>query len=282
MKHSNKAGNLLPIMSYHGNEIVFEVENHDVKVNVTRFAKCFPDKNLSQIINSQEISEYVERLAEITNYSSADLLEVRKGGNVAKQGTWANRKVALRIAQKLNVDFAIMVDMKIEELLFGKTQPKQIAQDGTLIENQVFPRKLGNGSIKCYYTNGTMYAQISSLVNYLRNSSGSFGKYLVDKLGEENFIYVPIANQQVRFGNYQAFRNYLEYTKTDIPFGRINDAARNIWSVDMSENEDEPYAYHYTAFQMNGIYETLFTRNVNKHRVMELLGSGRIEKGSLI
>lgn len=89
----------------------------DVLVCLTDFAKSFPDKNLSTIINSKEISDYVGRLSEIKNFSSADLLIVRKGGDASLQGTWAHQKVALRVAQKLSTDFAIWVDEKIEELM---------------------------------------------------------------------------------------------------------------------------------------------------------------------
>lgn len=106
------------VYNYKGNNITFQLGNGDVMVNLTDVAKAFPEKNLSQIINSLEIQEYVRRLTEIKNYSSADLLIVRKGGNnLSKQGTWAHQKVALRVVQKLSPDFAIWVDEKIEELL---------------------------------------------------------------------------------------------------------------------------------------------------------------------
>lgn len=106
------------VYNYNGNNITFQLGNGDVMVNLTDVAKAFPEKNLSQIINSLEIQEYVRRLTEIKNYSSADLLIVRKGGNnLSKQGTWAHQKVALRVVQKLSPDFAIWVDEKIEELL---------------------------------------------------------------------------------------------------------------------------------------------------------------------
>lgn len=84
-------------------------------VNLTSMAKPFPEKNLTQIINSQEINDYCNSLTKLQNYSLADLLIVRRGGN--NNGTWAHRLVAIRVAQKLNSDFAVWVDMRIEELL---------------------------------------------------------------------------------------------------------------------------------------------------------------------
>ena len=105
------------VFSYNGNNVSMRLQDGTVYVNLTEFAKLFPSKNLSQIVNSQEIKDYCKALSEIQNYISADLLIVSKGGDISKQGTWAHQKVALRVAQKLSPEFAIWVDTKVEELL---------------------------------------------------------------------------------------------------------------------------------------------------------------------
>lgn len=105
------------IFSYNGNNVRMRKMDGYIIVCLTDFAKPFPDKNLSHIVNSKEISDYVARMSEIQNCSSVDLLQVRKGGDVKEQGTWAHHRVAIRVAQKLSTDFAIWVDNKIEELL---------------------------------------------------------------------------------------------------------------------------------------------------------------------
>lgn len=99
---------------YKGNQIPFE-RGKNVMVNLTSMAKTYPEKNLTQIINSQEINDYCNSLTKLQNYSLADLLIVRRGGD--NPGTWAHRLVAIRVAQKLNSDLAVWVDMRIEELL---------------------------------------------------------------------------------------------------------------------------------------------------------------------
>lgn len=109
MSDSQNGTSVLP---YNGTNITFELANGDVMVNLTDVAKAFPSKNLSQIINSKEIKEYVDRLAAIRNYIASDLLKVENG-----IGTWAHQKVALRVAQKLSPDFAIWVDTRLEELI---------------------------------------------------------------------------------------------------------------------------------------------------------------------
>lgn len=109
MSDSQNGTSVLP---YNGTNITFELANGDVMVNLTDVAKAFPSKNLSQIINSKEIKEYVDRLAAIRNYIASDLLKVENG-----IGTWAHQKIALRVAQKLSPDFAIWVDTRLEELI---------------------------------------------------------------------------------------------------------------------------------------------------------------------
>lgn len=107
----------IQIFNYNNSDITIKNENGNVYVNLTEIAKAFPEKNLSQILNTQAMSDYVEKLAEIRNVTSADLLRVTKGGNPNEQGTWAHQKVALRVCQYLSTDFAILVDTKIEELI---------------------------------------------------------------------------------------------------------------------------------------------------------------------
>ena len=105
----------IQIFNYNGSNITMKNEHGIVYVNLTEVAKAFPEKNLSQIVNSQEIKEYVNELSAIQNYIAADLLIVKNGGT--DFGTWAHQKVALRVCQKLSTQFAILVDTKIEELL---------------------------------------------------------------------------------------------------------------------------------------------------------------------
>lgn len=108
--------NALQSFCYNGSNVsMTRNENGVVYVNLTEFAKPFPNKNLTQIINSQEIKDYCHALSKLQNYSLADLLLVKRGGN--DNGTWGHQKVALRVAQKLSPNFAVWVDTKIEEIL---------------------------------------------------------------------------------------------------------------------------------------------------------------------
>lgn len=115
--YSVKNSNALTSYVYNGNSIHFERSQNEVLINLTEMARPFPNKNLTQIVNSLEIQDYLVSLSKLQNYSFIDLLQVRKGAPHLGGGTWANRKIALRVAQKLNPDFAVWVDTKIEELL---------------------------------------------------------------------------------------------------------------------------------------------------------------------
>ena len=106
---------IVSVFNYNGNNVTFKKLNGLYYINMTEVAKAFPNKNLTNIINSLEFKEYCEAFCKLQNYSLADLLIVIRGGN--RPGTWAHQKVALRIAQKLSPEFSVWVDTKLEELL---------------------------------------------------------------------------------------------------------------------------------------------------------------------
>lgn len=113
---TNTNTNATSIQMYQGTQIAFELGSN-VMVNLTDVAKAFPNKNLTNIVNSVEIKEYCNALSKLQICSFTDLLTVRKGAPELGGGTWAHQKVALRVAQKLSPEFAVWVDSKLEELL---------------------------------------------------------------------------------------------------------------------------------------------------------------------
>ena len=64
------------MFSYNGINVRMRKMNGYILVCLTDFARLFPDKNLSTIINSKEMTDYVNRLSEIKNFISTDLLEI--------------------------------------------------------------------------------------------------------------------------------------------------------------------------------------------------------------
>lgn len=112
-------------------------------------AKAYPQKNLSKIMKSKEMVDYGKALrnsinSEITDSRSVDyeLVKVAKGGNdLSKQGTWIHPKLALRLAQKLDPEFAIWIDTKIAELFtkgYAGLNPEITAKLDKLVSNLLY------------------------------------------------------------------------------------------------------------------------------------------------
>ena len=175
---------------YKGNQIPFE-KGKDVLVNLTAMAKPFPEKNLSTIINSLEIKEYINALTEIKNFSSADLLIVRKGGDISQQGTWAHRLVAIRVAQKLNPALAVWVDMRIEELLTTGVATVSNDDEAIAYAMQVLNRRLEESKAEKERLEQQNRLQSEQLklaapkVQYVDNVLRSVNTYTVTQLAKE-------------------------------------------------------------------------------------------------
>lgn len=113
----------LKIFNYNEVGISFKKTSDSVMINLTEVAKSFPTKNLSEIVRSKAIQEYVDCLVKrdvergISTSADNQYIKVIRGGVPNEQGTWAHQKVALRVAQHLSPDFAIWVDERLEELL---------------------------------------------------------------------------------------------------------------------------------------------------------------------
>lgn len=187
------------VQMYEGTEISFELSNGDVMVNLTDVAKAFPSKNLSKIVNSKEIREYVERYAAITNVIASDLLQVENG-----VGTWAHQKVALRVAQKLSPDFAIWVDSKLEELLTQgvatvSNDDEVIAQAMTVLQ-----RRLEANKQQLQIAQGTIEAQqeelkaIAPLADYTREVLQSTSTFTATQIAKDLGMSAVTLNSKLR------------------------------------------------------------------------------------
>lgn len=173
---------------YKGSQISFE-KGKNVMVNLTSMAKPFPEKNLTQIINSQEINDYCISLSKLQNYSLADLLIVRRGDN--NNGTWAHRLVAIRVAQKLNSDFAVWVDMRIEELLTTGVATVSNDDEAIAYAMQVLNRRLEAAKAEKERLEQQNQLQSEQLklaapkVQYVDNVLRSVNTYTVTQLAKE-------------------------------------------------------------------------------------------------
>lgn len=115
------------VLKWHDIDVSFLKENDEVMVNLTDMAKGFPKKDLWYIMNSKEMREYIQAIkrhyearkskTKIFVLLDNQLVRVVHGGSKGEHGTWAIRPIAIRVAQKLNPDFAVWVDEMVLELL---------------------------------------------------------------------------------------------------------------------------------------------------------------------
>lgn len=109
---------------------------NDRYVSLTDMAQA-SDKLFGHWLDTKSAKSYLETLSSVIGMSISELVQPKRGGIPEEQGTWGHPKVALRFAQWCSDDFAVQVDLWIDELLnTGRVelQPQQgyIQPDMTL------------------------------------------------------------------------------------------------------------------------------------------------------
>lgn len=99
---------------YEGSPIAF-ASGESVMVNATQMAKKF-GKRVPDWLNNQQTKDFLQELAEVRKSVSADLVQVRRGGEPQAQGTWMHEDVAMEFARWLSPKFAIWCNDRIKEL----------------------------------------------------------------------------------------------------------------------------------------------------------------------
>lgn len=196
------------VFNFQGNPISMRMVDGSVYVNLTEMAKMYPRKNLSHIVQSKEMKEYIQALGEIQNCSSADYLTVTKGGDVNTQGTWAYSKVALRVAQKLDPKFSVWVDTKVEEL-FSKGQTR-ISTDSQQAQGyDLYARKLEAAKFLYQVAGEGQFTELYSQI--IRTKA-------VNMAADENILPMPESpRQEKRVGAAEMGRLIAEELTLDEP-----------------------------------------------------------------
>lgn len=118
-KNSEKAVRLQMVEIDH-KRFAAEISRDNVRINLTQMAKAF-GKRVNNWLRTDETKAYLAAIARTHKCVLADLLEVRNGGTPGTNGTWCkDRRIAIRLAQWLNADFAIYVDDAILRLMLGE------------------------------------------------------------------------------------------------------------------------------------------------------------------
>lgn len=124
----------LELVKVNGSRFAAEVVRGNARVNLSQMAKPF-GKRVRDWLRTDEAQEYLYAISDAQKCASADLLEVRKGGDPLEQGTWCrDYRIALRFAQWLSPEFSIKVDEAILGLLTasrGQARPAPNGPAGT-------------------------------------------------------------------------------------------------------------------------------------------------------
>jgi hypothetical protein len=175
---SKTAGNMKHLKTYDGNNITFEFTGQAVKVNATEMAKPFGDsKDPKHWLSNQSTKDFIATLSEVRNLTSADLLDIRRGGLPNQQGTYMHEDVAMEFARWLHPRFGIWCNDQIKELLQnGKVElnnTKSISSNNTIIvsvlsqsEKHLIARRL--------YHIGQNQKQIATLLNVTEKTVGAW------------------------------------------------------------------------------------------------------------
>lgn len=116
MKKNNFDGaGSLELVKVNGSRFAAEVVKGNARVNLTQMAKPFGKSCKPTFwLRTDEAQRYLSALSELQKCNSADLIEVRRGGDPLEQGTWCrDYRIALRFAQWLSPEFSIKVDEAI-------------------------------------------------------------------------------------------------------------------------------------------------------------------------
>ena len=109
------------MVKVNGSRFAAEVLNGNARINLTQMSQPFGRScRPGNWLKTDEAQRYLHAISVATKIATADLLEVRQGGDPLEQGTWCrDYRIALRFAQWLSPEFSIKVDEAILGLLAG-------------------------------------------------------------------------------------------------------------------------------------------------------------------
>lgn len=123
MKKQNlNGGGSLELVKVNGWRFAAEVLEGNARINLTQMSQPFGRScRPGNWLKTDEAQRYLHAISVATKIATADLLEVRQGGDPLEQGTWCrDYRIALRFAQWLSPEFSIKVDEAILNLLTGR------------------------------------------------------------------------------------------------------------------------------------------------------------------
>ena len=194
---------------------MFEIDQESQLVNITKIAKVF-GKNVNDWTRLASTTRFLEGFNK-KNPSRSNLV-TKIGGNSQTQGTWVHRKLAIKFAEWISVDFEIWCNDKLDELFqtgsvslnSPKTQLQIIAEGlveaGKVIEVQTEKIKLLQP--KAEYTDKILTSISYFTVTQIAKELNMTANALNTKLQNLDIQY-KVKGQWVLKKNYQGY-DYVE------------------------------------------------------------------------
>ena len=143
-------------------------------------------------------------------------------------------------------------------------------------ENELFRTRLGNYGVWGYYTGGSLYFGLGTIMRFLGYNSGGSGKQYAKRIGLDKCIKVDVSKQPQWFVNMAGVDELLKFTTYDVPYDKEAAVYRDLFRVHKNKGGNkEGFEYKYSASQMNGILFALNSSPVRKSKVTELLLKGK-------
>lgn len=102
--------------SYQGQDFLFREDGY---FNMTKAAKAFGKRDARNFFANKETKEYLEALAKMTGIP-VNILKQSTRGRIG--GTWGHPKLAVFFARWLDVRFAVVCDLTIDNILKGNLE----------------------------------------------------------------------------------------------------------------------------------------------------------------
>lgn len=158
----------IKIFNYNDTPVTFKLGDTTM-VNATQMAKPFPEHKRPLFwLNNQQTNELLSELSEVRNLTSADLVQVIKGGDPQKQGTWMYEDVALEFARWLSPLFAIWCNDRIKELLrTGTTATNRYGISRNILPGVYSPeaKMIGGQAILIVHSDNILYYRLKDILH---------------------------------------------------------------------------------------------------------------------
>jgi hypothetical protein len=121
----------MSIITREVNSTVIAQRVEDGYVNLTKMTKA-EGKQIGHYLANESTKAFLEALSSDIGYPISTLIQVKKGGATAEQGTWGSPQVAIHCAQWCSPQFAVLVSKWVFEWMSTGKAPTQTSEPETV------------------------------------------------------------------------------------------------------------------------------------------------------